>query len=138
MGGVKVEAEIGSGATRVFEYLATIEHQADWMPLIASVEHVGGVRGQVGARYTQVSTGPGAKTAGQLEIVECEPSTRLVTRAAAGPLKLEWTYELRDEGDSTHLMLTVDAGAMGAMAAPIIRKQLKMGLDNLKAALDTS
>jgi carbon monoxide dehydrogenase subunit G len=136
MVGVTVETDISSDVSTVFEYLAHIENQATWMPMIDSVELAGGTPQQAGASYTQVSKAMGATMEGVLEVLEAEPNTKLHTAAKSGPMKIDTVYELTEREGETHLKLTVDPGGAGAMMGPMIRKQLKEALRKLKAELE--
>ncbi|MGH7858472.1 MAG: SRPBCC family protein [Candidatus Binatia bacterium] len=136
MSGISATTDIRCAASAVFDYLAQIENQAKWMPSIEKVDHTGGSPGKTGSTYRQVVKMMGMTQEGTLEVIECEPGTRLRTSVKGGPGKIESLFELTEEGGGTRVKMTVDAGPMGAIMSPMIRAQLEKGLAQLKTILE--
>ena len=137
MAGVSATTEIECATAKVFECVSDPTSQAKWMPSIEKVEHTEGPRGQVGGKYRQTVTMMGQTQEGALEIVECQSPTRFRTRVKGGPATIDSLFELSEQSGATRVKMTVEAGPMLAIIAPMIRKQLEQGLARLKELLES-
>jgi hypothetical protein len=76
-------------------YAADPSHGPDWYVNIASIEWLTEPPARVGSRMAFVARSLGRRLAYTYEIVEYEPTERLVKRTAQGPFPMETTYTRR-------------------------------------------
>ena len=115
----------------------------NWYVNIKRVEWQTAPPMQIGSRIAFVAEFLGRRLAYTYEIVELEPSRKLVMRTAEGPFPMETTDTWEDAGDSATRMTLRNRGKPSGfqkIAAPVMaramRRAMTKDLDRLSAILE--
>jgi uncharacterized membrane protein len=142
---VTTEIEIDRPVAEVAAYAADPSNAPEWYENIRAVEWRTDTPLRVGSVVGFEARFLGRTLAYDYEIVELEPSRRLVMRTAEGPFPMETTYEWTPtaDGSRTHMTLRNRGEPAGfsklvaPMMAPAMRRANAKDLANLKAILET-
>jgi hypothetical protein len=114
-----------------------------WYANIDSIEWRTDPPLRIGSRMDFVARFLGRRLAYTYEVVEMEPSSRLVMRTSEGPFPMETTYTWSDSGDDTLMRLRNRGAPSGfaKVAAPVmataVRRATTKDLRRLKELLET-
>ena len=114
-----------------------------WYANIDSIEWRTDPPLRIGSRMDFVARFLGRRLAYTYEVVELEPSSRLVMRTSEGPFPMETTYTWSDSGDDTLMRLRNRGAPSGfaKVAAPVmataVRRATTKDLRRLKELLET-
>jgi len=140
---VTSEIEIARPRSVVSAFAADPDNVPRWYENIKSVEWKTPRPAGLGSRVAFVAQFLGRRLAYTYEIVELEPSERLVMRTAEGPFPMETSYTWRDAGEGrTYMALRNRGGPSGfsRLIAPFmavaVRRSTDRDLRRLKQVLE--
>ncbi len=139
---VVTEITIDRPREEVATYAADPDNAPEWYVNIRSIEWETEPRLEVGARMAFVAQFLGKRLAYTYEIVELDPSRRLVMRTAEGPFPMETTYEWTDADGGTAMTLRNrgEPSGFSKIGAPLMAAQMRRAnqkdLANLKRILE--
>ena len=131
-------ATLPVSAAEAFEVVSDIGN-ADWLPAVRGVRHVGGPKKGVGARYEVEAGLVGRHLRGILLLTDSAPPKRLELRLEEG-LDLTITIEIRDTRAGSSLTVTaaysvsgVLGGAVERASQPAARRETARAVEQLAA-----
>ena len=126
----------------VYDFLADGLNNPKWRDAVLEISLKSGQAGRVGAEYRQLLKGPGGRTiAGDYQLTEATPNSKLAFMVTAGPARPEGQYVLKPTTGGTSVEFTLDLQTRGLMKLmePMITKTMKAEvatLSRLKAVFE--
>jgi hypothetical protein len=129
-------------AARAFDYLADLEHFAEWDPGTIRAERVPSTEPGAPPAYDVTVETFGREVTLRYEVVECDPPRHLRLVAESSTLRLVDEITVTEEGDGC--IVTYDAALtlrgplvlLGPLFAPGFRRTVARGADGLTRVLD--
>ena len=139
---VTVEAVIGRSPEDVARFAMNPENDRRWIGGIVEAEALTDPPTHAGTRVRRVAKFLGKRIEYVLEVVDHDPSRRLVMRAVSGPFPLTVHYEFAgaDGGTRARIRNQGDASGFYRLAAPLlarlVQRRVARDLKTLKALLE--
>jgi uncharacterized protein YndB with AHSA1/START domain len=127
----------------VFAYLTDPDTLPEWQAtaLAVRLETDGPMR--PGSRVRETRTFLGRQMDATMEVLEHDPPRRFAIRSSSGPVPLEVTNALREEGEATRIDTVIEAepGGFFRLAEPLVaravERELRNNLETLKDVLES-
>ena len=140
---VRTEIVIDRPVEAVAAYAGNPDNAPEWYVNIKAIEWVTEPPVQLGSKMAFVARFLGRRLAYTYEVVELEPTRKMVIRTAEGPFPMETTYSWHAEGENSTKMTLRNAGIptgfsklMAPMMARAMRKANQKDLVSIKAILE--
>jgi hypothetical protein len=139
---VTCEIEIACSVEEVATYAADPDHAPEWYDNIQSVEWRTAPPLQIGSVFAFVARFLGRTLAYDYEVIDHEPSARLVMRTAEGPFPMETTYTWAATAGGTRMVLRNRGEPAGfsrlavPLMVPAMRRANRKDLAKLKSILE--
>jgi len=133
----ETEVRIQQPIEDVFAYLSDPANFPHWNSAVRAVRPASAASTQVGAVYSMERELPSGRAENELEIVALERPREFTIRTASGPTPFRYRYQLSSDGGETIVTLDaeVELEGVAALAAPLMRRAVKRGVDDNFAAL---
>jgi uncharacterized protein YndB with AHSA1/START domain len=141
---IEVDTTINRPAEKVFDYMADIDRQPEWVAPMTESQKTSSGPTAVGTTYRQVAKFMGRSMELNCELTGYEPPTLYAFTAKNGPMHMEMRFTLTPEGpDTTRVTQVVEGESAGffKLADPILarsmKKQFVADLETLKTILES-
>src|SRR5262245_42621331 len=128
----------------VFDDLADVSTHVDWQSNELFVDPLTPPPIHVGSQFLEVRQTLGRRYESVVEVVACQPPSRLVLRVVEGPVPYEIAYVLTGHGvDATRVEMVVagESGAYFGVGDPILQsigeREVAGALGNMKDILES-
>lgn len=139
MGRIVIERNIDARIENVFETISEIQNFAKAIPHIVNVEFLTDSQKGVGTRFRETRMMKGKEVATELEVTEHVPNEKVRMVTDNHGTVWDTVFEVRADGDSTHLKMTMDSRSyklMPKLMLPLvngmIRKAVEADMDSVK------
>jgi len=127
----------------VFDYLADVSTHVDWQSSELFVDQLTPPPISIGSQFLEVRQTLGRRYESVVEVVACEPPSRLVLRVVEGPVPYEIAYALTEHGlESTRIEMVVagESWSYFGVGEPILQsiaeREVVGALGNMKDILE--
>jgi carbon monoxide dehydrogenase subunit G len=133
---------IQRGPPEVFDLVSDPVRFSDWNSAVRSVRLMSGQRGGTGSTYAMRRELPSGRAENQLEVTASERPSEFAVRTTRGPTPFAYTYRFAADAEATVLTLEAKvelggvAGALGGLAAPMVKRGVDANLTQLKRSLE--
>ena len=126
----------------VFAYLQNMDHRANYVPNLQSVELLTDGPLRLGSRFIETISVAGRTVPMTYEVVGFEENAWTQVETSDGPFPISADLRLRPDGQKTHLAVVLDATLKGIfrLGAPMVKKAVEQQaatmLKNIKHQLE--
>jgi uncharacterized protein YndB with AHSA1/START domain len=130
-------------ADEVFDYVSDPQNFPAWNSAVQAVRRTSG-EGDVGSTYSIERELPGGRAANELEILGRGRPTEFALRTTSGPTPFVYRYRFDSENGVTVVRLAAEveltgiAGALGPLAARVVKRGVDANFATLKQILEGS
>ncbi|HEV2412647.1 MAG TPA: SRPBCC family protein [Candidatus Saccharimonadales bacterium] len=133
---------VNKSAALVFNFLVDGLNNPKWRDAVIDISLKSGVKGTVGAEYSQTLKGPGGRRiAGDYKLTAVQPNSHIGFVVTTGPARPTGDFSLKESTGKTSITFSLDYQTKGLakLMEPMITKTMKNEvacLDKLKQVLE--
>lgn len=141
---IESSVTIDAPVERVFDFIADVERQPEWIGAVTSVSEVSDSPARVGTTFMLSLAMMGKSAEARQEVTTLEPHRAFTQKTTSGPIPTEIAITLESSGEGTLVrnVTEADISSLGRFAAPLvtrtIRRQLEVDMQTLREILERS